>query len=371
VVALLLIINYLSILPAYTARGPLHGDLGTFLVTGQAMLQHRNPYAVYPTTFHFENGDHLVVAPDLNPPITLYPLELVANAPPLTAYRVWFWISLALYAAGVVALAFSFPSGTTPLRVAWVAVFAGLWETLALGQVYVLLMLLVVGAWLTLPGRRHLLAGVCIGVLVAIKPVFALWPLFLLIAGIWPAALTALGTAAVLTLLPLLISGPGLYREWLTATGAAGSLMTTAGNMSFPALATHAGAAWAGYLLAAVLVAVLAAYVRQRRLDVLRVSTLAIIAALFVGPLTWVGYLLLLLPALWRPWNPLLGVGAVLLAAPWVITNLNGRPSFLAAAFAVPLAVVSLGFLIHGRTDELDRSPAKRQVAETGTASDN
>lgn len=107
---------YLNVLATYVYR-PAIGDFGSFLASARAFVAHRNPFGVYPLTLRFVFGSHQVVAPNLNPPITVYPLALVASLAPIPALRVWYGLTLVLYVSLVATLYITFPTTHRLLKV--------------------------------------------------------------------------------------------------------------------------------------------------------------------------------------------------------------------------------------------------------------
>ncbi|HKR28783.1 MAG TPA: glycosyltransferase 87 family protein [Acidobacteriaceae bacterium] len=63
----------------------------------------------------------------------------------------------------------------------------------------------------------QVLAGVLLGLLVAGKPNYLLWPLLLAIRGRWRSSAIAITVAATLSAIPLIVYGPDVYREWIFA----------------------------------------------------------------------------------------------------------------------------------------------------------
>ncbi len=189
-------------------------DFQAFLDAGQALVDGGNPYG---------NAD-LGISTNLNPPISLFVFRYLAGVDAQQAYLAWKILSLVLYILAVALLIRAYRPLATPLRVAWAFAFMALWYTLLLGQLYALLLLASVIAWLLLKDAsrerawpRQILAGLLLGLLVAIKPNFLFWPFLLLLTGWYAAAFTAFGLAGVITVIPAVVFGPGIYLDWLAA----------------------------------------------------------------------------------------------------------------------------------------------------------
>ena len=72
-----------------------------------------------------------------------------------------------------------------------------------------------VSAWILLERKKEIWAGILIGLVVAMKPNFAVWPALLLLSGTYRPALASIATVAVVSAIPLAVFGPEIYRQWL------------------------------------------------------------------------------------------------------------------------------------------------------------
>jgi alpha-1,2-mannosyltransferase len=148
-----------------------HMDFEVFWHSAKALLEGRSLY--------FDTG-----GPDssTNPPFWTLLVSPLALLEPLTAYRLFVLITVL---ASVVSLAWM--AGELRLRAGWAVVGVGLLllsspllGRLALGQMYPLLTLGLVAAWIADGRGRLTLPGVALGLVVALKPQLApviLWPL--------------------------------------------------------------------------------------------------------------------------------------------------------------------------------------------------
>ncbi len=348
----------LAAVAAYSSlSGSGLGDYGSFILAGQAYEQGLDPYGVHEGLAQ-ESGldlgfDDRPYSPNLNTPISIYPFRLLAYADPgVTRFGLRF-VSGVVYVAACLALMRAYPWQRRPLAVLWLVAGAGFWYTLWLGQIYVLLFGAGLGGWLLLEkGQNPVLAGVLIGVTVAIKPNFAVWPLFLLLAGHGRPALSAAVTAALISAVPFLLEGPSIYMQWLAAARDY-SRAAIAANGSLVGSAARLGFEPAGYALAGVLTLAGAVYAWRTRPGVMEASSIALVVTLLAGPLTWLGYTLFALPLLlsrhWRRWE--LAVAATLVI-PAGLSALSGE---------IHLAgMVILGGLLAG--DALRRQGAASEV---------
>lgn len=320
-------------------------DYHSFLLSGQARNNGLNPYATFPSVFTPRFGGTAYPCPNLNPPITVYLFQAATDFNLAVGHRVWQVTSLCLVVLAAVMLAKAYPGSLTRARVAWVTCMAGVWHSLQLGQIYSPLLLAATGAWILLERRRPGAAGLLIGLLIAIKPTFVLWPLLLLVAGQRRAAVTAAGAAVGISAIPLAISGPVIYREWLVASaGYRGEVLP--GNSSIISVASRFQLPAAGVVMTCLLVVALIAAAWYFRPAPALVNGLALTGAILIGPISWVGYTILLLPVVWtRSWSRPIAAAAAMLAVPfWVVLHFAGQsPHGFALAgsfYLVPVAIL-------------------------------
>lgn len=314
-------------------------DFGAFLASGRAAGEGLDPYGIYPPlTPHVSFPGFEVWNPNLNPPVSALLFQAFDMGEPRQVRQIWVLISAACYVASVALLLQRYGAGPERIVLAlWALGLAGFWDTLFLGQIYLPLLLLAVGAWLLLERDRALLAGVLIGVLVAIKPNFLVWPVLLFLAGHRRPALVSLGVAAGISLVPLVAFGPGIYRDWFALVASDGDRAAFLTNASLAGLAARAGLPEeAGRILGAALLLALAGWALLRRPEVERVGAFALLASVMAAPVGWIHYTLFLLPVLMHYWHrPAIWVVAGLLTVP--------VPVIIAQFWAPPLAQLTLG----------------------------
>jgi hypothetical protein len=307
-------------------------DFGSFVASGRAAGEGLNPYGIYPLTLRVELPGFESWNPNLNPPISALLFQAFDVGDPYVTYQVWRWISLAVYAAAILLLVGGVGNRVEALVIAiWAFALAGFWDTLFLGQIYLPLVLAGVAAWLLLERGAGIWAGFLIGIVVAMKPNFLVWPVLLLLSGQHRSALAAFVTAGAISLIPLMIYGPDVYRQWfeLVAADRGRALFLT--NGSFAGLAARAGVPSFGLVLGFLLLVGLAAWAWWRRPDVLTVSAMALLASILASPLGWIHYTLFLLPVIVMHWNRLpMRIVALLLIVPvpFIIDQL-GKPTWV------------------------------------------
>jgi hypothetical protein len=330
VLALLAVLAIASEFPRIAPSTDLW-DFGSFVASGRAAKEGLNPYGIYPLTLHVQLPGFETWNPNLNPPISALLFQLFDLAEPQVSFRIWRWISVAFYAATVLLLMLRFGGAQAVVIGLWAFALAGFWDTLFLGQIYLPLVFAAVAAWLLLERGAGLWAGILIGLVVAMKPNFLVWPALLFLAGYRLPALSAVGTAAVISAIPLAVFGPEVYQQWfeLVASDRERAFFLT--NASFAGLAARAGVPLLGVILSLALLGGLAAWAFWRRPDVLSASSLALVAALLASPLGWVQYTLFLLPVFLSHWNKLAMRAVALLLivpVPFVIAQFT-KPAWI------------------------------------------
>ncbi len=367
VVVLVLFAIPLNLLLLTYTEGIYSTDFGAFIMAGRAARRGLDPYQIYPRLL----GDRWKPdAPNLNGPVSVPILELAGDVDPTSALRAWQLLSALLYVGLVLLLSRMLIGRASSLSALWAVAMAGPWDMIVTGQVYVVLLAIVAGAWLLLRRDQQVLAGCLIGLLVAIKPNFLVWPALLVAGRHWRPALASLASTLTFCLWPLLVYGPVIYRQWLGAS----SLMTNSSisdppllrpvNGSLLGIAARLGVPSLGYLLAGLMLLGLAAWAWRNHPSIGQISGVALAATLLAGPLAWVGYAVVLVPSLFeRRWTPTLIAGAALLAVPLiVVTNLHGVVarlglSPLGSVYGAALILALVGML--AAKDELAPKPGQ------------
>ena len=334
-------------------------DFGSFYASGLAARQGLDPYNVYPLTMDASLGRGGGAAINLNAPTSVILFEFVSALDPVSARRAWFIATFVAYALMLGLLLWRYPSVRSPLAVAWALLLTGFIETVLLGQVYVFLASLSTVAWVLMepdaaasaslrslpesraghaeemaasaggsarsgvePGTgrgrelcgrggagararvtspwRWLVAGALIGIVVAFKPNFIVWPGLLLLAGYWRVALASVVAIAGFGAIPLVRYGPRVYAEWLSALRLE-QVNTQVANASLAGLLVRDGAAPVVGLAAGVVLLIgVGIWVWRRRPSFGATSGLALVGLLLGSPLAWVGYSVFLLPMVAR-----------------------------------------------------------------------
>src|SRR5207248_1100469 len=191
-------------------------DFGSFWASGDAANRGLNPYVAYALTRTVQTPAGEQPAVNLNPPVSVLFFQVLAQADPTTAFRAWQVGSAVLYALVLVFLLRTFRSRGGWWRGLLLLAWQPFWSTLDLGQLYVVLLALAAVGF-TVVRRHPVLVGICIGLLVAMKPQFAVWPALLMAAGHWRPSGTALLTATAASLLPIALGHADWYGQWADA----------------------------------------------------------------------------------------------------------------------------------------------------------
>jgi len=302
-------------------------DLGSFLHSGAGYRLGLNPY-------HYESW--LLPQPvsvqglNLNPPISVYGFDYLSRLPAGRVEAMFLVGSLLLLALSVGLLMAAYPDKRNVFVLLAVLSLAGVWHMVWYLQLYAPLILAITCSWLLMRRGNLLAAGVMLGLVVAIKPNFGVVILALLAARHFKVALPALGTAAIISAAPLLISGPLIYEQWIElATSFKGLVWTS--NASLVSAGARFHQPLVGYALASVALLLMLYWQWRFRPPVLQSTAAAITAALLIGPVSWAGYTLFLLPYFFsQRWDRRLWTAVVMLDMPFA-------PKLLAAMLGLPV----------------------------------
>jgi len=333
-----ILVILINLLPFYDGKNDLM-DFGSFYASGLKLSQNDNPYDA--------NSDYIleILFPkvgaggkmvNLNPPISLLFFRPLTQADPYRAMVVWQVISATLYIISVLLLTKTYQDRLSPAKFAWVFMLAGVWHTIVLGQIYVVLLLLTVLAWIFLRQEKTIYAGVALGLLVAIKPNFAIWPLFLLVAGYTIPVLASAITAALVSLIPVFVYGTTVYAQWMEASALRPETLIMPGNNSILGLFARFDSVPLGIAISVLVVLVLLVCARLRKPKSMEpveyISALGVIASLLASPIAWTGYTMLLLPIFFslKRWSYPVIFSAIVLAIPFQVVLQLFQTSFAA-----------------------------------------
>ncbi|HEY2979813.1 MAG TPA: glycosyltransferase family 87 protein, partial [Anaerolineales bacterium] len=141
-ILLLVLAIVLNVIIVGRAIDKLH-DFGSFAASGINARNGNNPYdptseLIFESTFPMTGAGGRL--PNLNPPFTLLFFSVLTYENVYLAANVWRVVSAILYIVTVMLLAFRYKPSL--LRVIWSFALAGIWHTIGLGQIYVVLLAL-------------------------------------------------------------------------------------------------------------------------------------------------------------------------------------------------------------------------------------
>lgn len=345
-------------------------DYGSLYGSASLANLHVNPYLDHPLVSHIRDIDRhgpstplqgtSVKAINLNPPVVLYPFRLLARLTPDTSYAVWTSISACLFLGSIFLVQTMYPSKRLRIRILWILAMGAVWYTFHLGQIYMILLFCASLAWWALRKQNWLVAGISIGVICAIKPNFLVWPGLLIAGKSKKIGFTAFATTGLLSAVPLLLQGPVIYREWLAACRGFNGYELP-GNASLLAIFSRAGIPEVGFAITILLLAAVTLWVFFAKLETLYNSEIGILASLLAGPISWLGYTILLLPVLYgKSMNTLTRIGCVLLCIPmWKSIANAGTSHLMYILFSAP-NMYAIGLLAYSAA----RSGEYREACE-------
>ena len=310
-------------------------DLGSFIAAGQLAARGENPYSIdapYIFEVEFEQAGISGIAPNLNPPVSVLLFKEIRLIPPGTLLAQSRIFSFALFSV----LVFMLSAAKKQKNRKWFLILfsfslAGMWHTLQLGQIYILLLALVVGALHFLRKKNYWAAGVFLGLTAAIKPNFLYWNLILAVCGYLKTFLVSGMVFSLVSSIPLLKYGTGIYSQWLDASIKYGpDLLLFPGNNSLQSLAARFDLSGAGTSLSAAAAIAIMLFVWKYKPGENAINLTAITATLLISPVAWTGYTILLLPVLWflDEWKAEHWLTGAILCVPFLFILENFEKSF-------------------------------------------
>jgi len=313
-------------------------DFGSFYASGLKIQNGENPYDAN-SEYIFEINFSRVGAGgkmmNLNPPISVVLFRSLSRFDPHQSLIIWQVTSAILYAGIIFLLASTYKQNVRPAVFLWAFTLAGFWHTLVLGQIYVLLLLFTVLGWVLLQKGKYIPAGIAIGLVVALKPNFILWPIFLLLSGYYITFFLSVLSSLIVSLIPVIFYGTKIYNQWLEASVLHPETMIMPGNNSILGLTTRFNGIPTGVVISILLVLILLILSRLKTSNNMEkseyVSALGIIASLLASPISWTGYTILLLPIFFslKKWAVPAIVSAAILSIPFAIVLQLFQTSFV------------------------------------------
>jgi len=313
-------------------------DFGSFYAAGLKAQNGENPYdpnSKYIFDINFSRVGAGGKMMNLNPPISIVAFRALSYFNPHQSLIIWQMASVVLYAGAVIMLARYYRQNITPAKIIWAFTLAGFWHTVVLGQIYSVLLLLTALGWILLQKRKYAWAGLAIGLVVAIKPNFVIWPIFLLASGYYVTFLAAAVCGLIVSAIPIIFYGTKIYSQWLEASTLRIETLMMPGNNSIVGLTSRFQNMNLGIILSVVaVVALLIISISKKSNDLEsseRISALGILASLLASPISWTGYTILLLPVFFsrRKWTFPVIISAAILSIPFAIVLQLFQTSFI------------------------------------------
>jgi hypothetical protein len=313
-------------------------DFSSFYASGVQIRNGENPYnpdSEYVWKFNFPRvgaGGKMI---NLNPPITAMIFGYISRFNLHQSFRTWQAVSTILFTGLIFVLTTLYKQNISPLIFIWSFTLVGFWQTLTLGQIYVFLLFFIIVGWVSIQRKKYVLAGMAIGLVVAIKPNFIIWPIFLLVSGYYVTFITSVLSALLISLIPVLYYGIQIYEQWLEASSLRIETLILPGNSSILGLTARFREIDAGIVISIILVCTLLYFSKRKtsgRMDYSEnVSALGIMASILASPIAWVGYTIFLLPIYFslKKWTYPVIISAAILSLPFGFILKLWQTSFL------------------------------------------
>ena len=327
----------INILPFLDGKNDLM-DFGSFYASGLKIRNGENPYdpnSEYIFEINFSRVGAGGKMMNLNPPISVIIFEFMSRFDPHQSLIIWQVTSAILYAGIIFLLATTYKQNVRPAIFLWAFTLAGFWHTLVLGQIYILLLLFTVLGWIFLQRGKYVPAGIAIGLVVAIKPNFILWPIFLLFSGYYVTFFISVLSSLIVSLIPVIFYGTRIYAQWLEASALHPETMIMPGNNSILGLTARFDSISTGIVISVILVLILLVLSKRKIHNDMEksehISALGIIASLLASPISWTGYTILLLPIFFslKKWTVPAMVSAAILSIPFAVVLQLFQSSFV------------------------------------------
>jgi hypothetical protein len=254
-----------------------HPDLETF---------HRSAVALLHGDSIYDTGAKLV---NLNPPVWTVLFVPFGLLEPMVAYWVFGAVTTVLFVGCMWLVARELGVARWPVVVV-LLVSSPFMGTFGLGQVYGVLLTGLTAYWLATRRGKHVLAGVFLGLAIALKPTLAPLLLLPLVQRHWSTLKAAVGGIVGATLVGVVVAGPSTTLRWLSVISGEG-INTFGDNASLPAFVVRIGGpAWLGFVLGVA--AIVFTVRRTTNLWALTAATL------LLSPIAWHNYLVLVFPGI-------------------------------------------------------------------------
>lgn len=320
---------------------------GSFWESGKAAGLGRNPYLLYPRVWVPDNAAPPIPEVNLNPPSVLPLFQIFALFDPMQGRLVWLGISAGLYALGVWSI--YCVGKPNSIQILWLFLCPLAFSNLALGQIYTLLMLLGIASWYCLRENRSILASIFIGVIVAIKPNFAVWGFLAFASRHYREAVVAGIVAFALSALPAILYGPDVFSQWMAAAELDRHNLFPH-DVSLHGFFYRLGFPDAAYAPIAALCLSILYWAYRTKPSLYDITPVAIVVGMLCSPIAWIDYIFIIAPFIVdRQWGRPMLAGALLvcLESQWVGFVRSERWMLLLVSIAaIAPAIIMLGVFV-------------------------
>jgi len=367
--SVVLIATAIILFPPFWFRVTHPAAFGAYWVSGSAAAHHLDPYAQYPivgkSVVLFRGRERAIADINMNPPCLLPVFQMLSHLGLAGFAAAWTLISAASFAAAILLIRRSV-ANLRSVQLAWLCLCSAVFDTVGAGQIYFVLLLLATVGLIGIEQRKDIKAAIGMGLLVAIKPTFVFWPIFVAASGRWKPAAKSLVVTAVVWAAAWVTYGSRVYASWFRALRADNHWIE-ATDIALPAWFARMGLPHAGMALAAVLGAGLILLVCRFRPSAPVASGLGLITGIVCAPLAWAAYAILAAPAfLATSWGRLAKAAAVCLAVPGILVAVvirNGTVAMYVAGVVYTAGVCLM--LFHFAAIAMDVKQRK-PIADSG-----
>ena len=286
------------------------GDLDCFLSSGAAVMRGDNPYSARAAHYSTDQAPSY----NLNAPLSLLFFAPFAQLDLYAFHPYWIFGSVLSFIISLILLSRQYQ----PKQPLFLLVFAfsSFGDTLAVGNLYLFLLLIITLAWISFEKKHFGRAGLMIGLLVAIKPNFILWPILLLINRDFRVAIYSFLATLLFLSLPAIILGPSIYVDWIKLISTNPYFLDPL-NVSILGIAMRLNLNWLRLPLMVMIIGSVIIWTIFMRPKTNALNGIALIYSFLASPLIWPTYSILLAPIfLSNPLSRKLQLAALILMVP-------------------------------------------------------
>lgn len=272
-------------------------DFGSFWASGEAAVLGLNPYGVYEHTFKIHTPTFDLENPNLNPPASLLFFGPISYVNPYLGFFLIWASSFLVYFFSIIFLYKNYEKSLNLWTLFWALSLPAFWDTLHLGQIYAWLALLSISGWILIEKNKDFFAAICVGILIAFKPNFLVWPVLYFLVGRKTFSLLSITIAASLQLISGYIYGFEVFDQWVQLVISDTDRRSFPTNLSFAGFFQRLNLNNFFVLTAPILALIFSALVVLKYKPKSNyVSGIALIIGILASPLGWIHYMLIAVP---------------------------------------------------------------------------